>query len=352
MKSFFFILSSLLLALPGFGQGNVSSLPVKPTFVATKPPMTLVWKEPSDENKTYTQPQAHLVFFVQGGDSTTRHEILLNGKVLNNIQRGFRKGFSVDENVPLAKGQNVVQVRLRRGDEVVLSEPRILVYENEAIARDKRVMLIVANQAYPGKALQKPVSDGLALKEKFEKLGYEVVLQTDQTSTGVHESLGLFSGKLKKANVGIFYYAGHGLMTDGKNYVEPIGANISTNSHVREFCVSLDLIQGIMKEANPHGTNLVFWDACRNNPSLAMRGGETQRAKANPPEGSVVIFATSSGETTPDDSPFAQEVIRQLDDPDLEITDLVRGIYKSLGSKGLKPYLEGFLPEKFYLNAR
>lgn len=330
-------------------RGVISSAPTKIKFVAPKPVLTLTWKEPLEPNKVFYEPRARLVLSLLGGDSATYHTVLVNGRVVGGLQRGFRKGYTIQEYILLEEGNNIVRVQAKRGTDSVMSADRYIVYKKPIVEPQKRVMLIVANQAYPDKPLKNPVSDGLAVKEKFEQLGYEVLFHTDQSKSSLLATLNVFKEKLKKTNVGMFYYAGHGLMSNGLNYVEPIGADVSSKARISEFCVSLDMIQAEMQEANPHGTNLVFWDACRNNPSLAMRGATTMRPPANPPMGSLVIFATSAGDTTPDDSPFAEELVKQLDVPDLEIADLIRAIYRALGTKGLKPHSEGFLPEKFYI---
>ena len=71
--------------------------------------------------------------------------------------------------------------------------------------------------------------------------------------------------ELADADVGLFYYAGHGIQVRGANYLIPVDANLT-----READVDLKLLNAnlILRQMEGAGTrlNVVIFDACRNDP--------------------------------------------------------------------------------------
>ena len=68
-----------------------------------------------------------------------------------------------------------------------------------------------------------------------------------------------FSKALSGADVGIFFYSGHGLQVNGNNYLVPVDAELSTAAALDFEMVRLDLVQRIME--NEVKTNILFLDA-------------------------------------------------------------------------------------------
>ena len=48
--------------------------------------------------------------------------------------------------------------------------------------RMNRVALIIGNAAYPDDPLKNPVNDALAVGEKLERLGFDTLIRTEETS--------------------------------------------------------------------------------------------------------------------------------------------------------------------------
>jgi len=89
-----------------------------------------------------------------------------------------------------------------------------------------------------------------------------------------------FGDKLKNYDVGLFFYAGHGIQSKGYNYLVPIDANIKSEEQVEYDCVQADRILALM-EASGTDVNIIILDACRNNP-LREAGQDP------PPEGTCI----------------------------------------------------------------
>jgi uncharacterized caspase-like protein len=93
---------------------------------------------------------------------------------------------------------------------------------------------------------------------------------------GFEHAVQEFGTKLQGADVGLFYYAGHGVQVRGDNYLVPVNANPTREADVDFQMLNAGLVLWQMK---PAGTrlNLMILDACRNNP---FGGAACERAAA------------------------------------------------------------------------
>ncbi len=110
------------------------------------------------------------------------------------------------------------------------------------------------------------------------------------------------SQRFTGAEVALFYYAGHGLQMDGKNYVLPIDTDWSSASTIERDAIALGDLVALIAESGP-GTKIIILDACRNDPSLAPGTDPSDAVLSTgfgfveAPSGDVLIaFATGAGQ--------------------------------------------------------
>ena len=106
-----------------------------------------------------------------------------------------------------------------------------------------------------------------------------------------------FGIELKNYDIGLFYFAGHGVQVNGVNYLIPIDANLRYERAVEYDCVRADRVLSHMENTN-NDVNIMILDACRNNPFERSWGrGISGRGLAvmNAPKGSIIGYATSPG---------------------------------------------------------
>ena len=60
-----------------------------------------------------------------------------------------------------------------------------------------------------------------------------------------------FGVELQRFDVGLFYFAGHGLQIEGKNYLTPIDTNFYDEISAKNTSFPLDEIIDYMQKANP-----------------------------------------------------------------------------------------------------
>ncbi|MES0812688.1 caspase family protein [Roseibium sp. SCPC15] len=197
---------------------------------------------------------------------------------------------------------------------------------------ERRVALVIGNSGYQHvAALKNPYNDAKGMVQKLQGLDFEVVEGLDLDLSSLRFKIKEFVSKLDKADIALFYYAGHGLQVNGVNYLLPTDAQLSSQLDLEFEAVPINLILSTMEQSSQ--TNLVFLDACRDNPlaenlarSMGTRSAAVGRglAKTSSGIGTLISFATQPGNVAldgeGDNSPFTSALLKHLGTPGQDIT--------------------------------
>ena len=170
---------------------------------------------------------------------------------------------------------------------------------------DKRVALVVGNSAYRNVTpLDNPKNDARLMADTLRGLGFTLVggsAQLDLDKAQFDHAVQSFSDQIQGADVGLFYYAGHGVQVRGANYLVPVSANPARESDVDFQMLDTALVLRQMEGAGTK-LNIVILDACRNNPfgGRGLRGSEGGLAQMRAPEGTLISYATQPGNVARD----------------------------------------------------
>ena len=201
-------------------------------------------------------------------------------------------------------------------------------------ADQRRIALVIGNGDYlHTTVLPNAPNDGRAMAEALRGLDFEVLEGIDVDRRGTEDLIRQFAQRLRGADVGLFYYAGHGLQVDGSNYIVPIDGALEDETDVAFEAVRLDVVLTQL-ERQPR-TNLVFLDACRDNP-LAARAGSTRSAavsrglaRMNGSIGTLIAYATEPDTVALDGdgphSPFTAALLQHIGTPGLEVRQMLTG---------------------------
>ena len=209
----------------------------------------------------------------------------------------------------------------------------------EMMKAEKRTALVVGNNSYQGgwAILRNPINDAKAIKEILEERGFNVIYTENATKRELRISLETFYKEIENGGVGLFYFAGHGIELDGKNYLIPIDANFTEKKDAEFEAVMLNRITKNMQHTK-NRLNIVILDACRNNPFF--RGGEGGLAKIEP-RGLFISYATESGSVALDGKKggnglFTENLIKYMQEP-LSLQDVFRrtreAVFKDSGNR-------------------
>lgn len=230
-------------------------------------------------------------------------------------------------------------------------------------AKGRRVALVIGNGGYLNAGpLVNPVNDARDMAAKLATLGFTVIEGYDLGKRSLEGRIGDFADALDGADAGLFYYAGHGLQVDGRNFIVPVDARLDQPAKLRLEAVPMDDIIDIMESQAP--VSLVFLDACRNNPfarslsqtaktrsAAALGEGLAQFASSR---GSFIAFSTAPGAVAMDgsgrNSPFTAALLRHIATPDASISDMMIAVRRDVIKETRDfqtPWEQGSLTERF-----
>ena len=193
-----------------------------------------------------------------------------------------------------------------------------------------RVALVIGNSAYRSvPQLANPANDANLMARTLRGLGFELVgggAQLDLDKPHFDAALQAFSNEVQGADVGLFYYAGHGLQVSGRNFLVPVDARPTKEADVYLQAVDTSIVLSQMEGAGTK-LNIVLLDACRNNPFSVsgMRSAGGGLAQMQAPEGTLISYATQPGNVALDgakgDSPYTIAVAETISRPGLGLFD-------------------------------
>ena len=229
------------------------------------------------------------------------------------------------------------------------------------VLANERVALVVGNANYQHAVpLANPKNDAEDMAALLRRLGFQVTAGLDLTDAAMEDRIRGFSRRARAAKVALFFYAGHGMQVDGVNYLVPVDARLADEADLPFETVALDLVLKRMGG----GTNLVFLDACRDNPfargwagagrSTSVGRGLTRVGEVGG-SGMFIAFATDPNRIAADgegrNSPFTAALKRHIETPGLEINGLLTEVRRTvLASTGdvQRPWSNSSLSDPFY----
>jgi uncharacterized caspase-like protein len=173
---------------------------------------------------------------------------------------------------------------------------------SQALAQPKenRFALVVGNSAYKSVPLKNPTNDAKDMAAKLKGMGFTVIERSNLTVKQIGSTLREFRSKLTPGSVALVFYAGHGLQIKGENYLPAVDADISSEEDVPTQSLAMRQIMDVLGDAKTR-LNLVFLDACRNNPyARSFRSASDGLNRVNAPSGTLISFATRPGSVAAD----------------------------------------------------
>jgi uncharacterized caspase-like protein len=209
---------------------------------------------------------------------------------------------------------------------------------------DRRVALVIGNAAYThASALTNPGNDAGDMAGALKSVGVEVILGLDLDKLAFDAKIREFSRALTGADTAILFYAGHGLQVGNRNYLIPVDAQLKSERDLEFEAVALDFIMRQMEIDREGKTNLVFLDACRDNPlarSLARAMGTRSigvgkgLAEVQAGVGTFVAYSTKPGDVALDgagrNSPFAAALVKAVKTPGRGLTAIMIDVRKDV----------------------
>jgi hypothetical protein len=239
---------------------------------------------------------------------------------------------------------------------------------NGAAFADRRIALVIGNSHYniSSLALSNPTNDADDVAAALRDLGFEVIHKNDTTKRDLDLAMAQFARAATDADAALFFYAGHALQYQGRNYLMPTDAELEDEVSLRYQMMVLDDVRAALDRAS--GIKIMILDACRNSPVVdrlrkqiagATRSVENTRglARIDKTQGMVVAYATAADDVAADgsgrNSPYTTALLKRLKEPGLEIEIMFRRIAADVNAQTngrQRPETYVSLLNEYYLN--
>ncbi|PUB17571.1 caspase family protein [Yoonia sediminilitoris] len=229
------------------------------------------------------------------------------------------------------------------------------------LAAQTKAAVVIGNARYEGAPLDNPRNDAGLLAATLTELGFDVSLYYDVTKAQVPLLKEKVAATLATADIGILYYAGHGLQYQDQNLLMPVDADLTSVAGISEAGITLsDMLATVTTSET--GVKIVILDACRNalvpDESADLKPGFSFEEA---PRGEVLIaFSTGAGEVAYDstggtNSPYTTALTNALQQTDADIYDTFRAVRGSVrsatGGKQI-PWITGSIENDYVFRPR
>jgi len=240
----------------------------------------------------------------------------------------------------------------------------VSVFRQKAATAERRVALVIGNAAYKwAEPLYSPTKDADAVANALTRLGFEVVKKHNFQIDQKEDLLRDLEKRARGAAWVLVYYTGHGIESEGKNWLIPIDANLAKRAELPDQALSVEHLLDRISKASK--LRIVMLDACRTC-SLGTRMMVNEGlirvthglAAMKPAYGEIVFFsarhnALSWGwkdENRP--SFFTDAVLKHMEVEGLELGRFFRRVTSKVleaTTNMQEPFVYGHIPdEDFY----
>jgi uncharacterized caspase-like protein len=194
-------------------------------------------------------------------------------------------------------------------------------------------------------------NDARSVAKSLRDIGFAVSEGIDLDRAAMQKMTRDFLRDAARAQVAVVYYAGHGVQVDGRNYLIPVDVRLQGGGNFTDGMVDMDtILAGLDDQVR---TNILIFDACRNNPiakqvasagpDRAIEAGSGLAAPTAPDPGAtfgagtLIAFATAPGQVALDgegtNSPFSAALSRHIGTPGLEVQQMLTRVRAEVVAK-------------------
>ncbi|MEI7816686.1 MAG: caspase family protein [Desulfuromonadales bacterium] len=242
------------------------------------------------------------------------------------------------------------------------AEDRSLVVYKKNVSTERRLALVIGNSSYTDAPLKNPVNDADVMVKALKETGFDVVVRKNADRRAMFSAIKEFGQKLKKSDVGLFYYAGHGVQVDSSNYLLPVdlrNSELQDAEDLRRDALPLNELMERMRDAGTN--NIVILDACRDNPFMTKFSRSASRglAKVVTPSSTSILYSTDPGNTASDGASgdngvFTKRLVEAIQKEGVELVDVMRDVSSAVSrdtNGSQRPVFDGVMGTKFYFRA-
>ncbi|BDX39060.1 hypothetical protein CYCD_24150 [Tenuifilaceae bacterium CYCD] len=249
------------------------------------------------------------------GDGIKEVRFYINGKLINNDNRGFKAVGDLSQEVPLLTGENIIEAVALSNSGYQSSPDRVIVKYKGAEAFSNLYVLGIGIDQYKNSRynLNYAFADVTSITDYiktngvgiFKNIDVKLLTNQEATKSSIIQELDRIAQHANETDVFLLYYAGHGVMSEGSadvprdyfmvlNDVSQMYGNDDLLSQkglsaaeLREFCKKIKAQKQV-----------VLLDACQSGgatETFAMRGASEEKAIIQLAQSTGVFLISSTG---------------------------------------------------------
>lgn len=202
-----------------------------------------------------------------------------------------------------------------------------------AASDPSRIALVVGNNAYAAAPLANAGNDARAMADVLRQANFGVDLQVDASRATLAGAIDAFGKAVAGSDVklALFYYAGHGVQVDWRNYLLPVDVSVASTEDIKSRCIDLGHLLGHLSKTKDKAF-VVILDACRDNPfGATYKPSQQGLSQFDAPPGSLLAYATSPGNVAADGNGgkhglYTENLLREFSARETRIEDAFKRV--------------------------
>lgn len=198
-----------------------------------------------------------------------------------------------------------------------------------AAAPPKRVALVIGNAGYPKSPLSNPIHDTQFLSRQLAEVGFKVLLHNELNQSAMYDAIDTFIAESMQTSEILFFYAGHAIQVNGRNYLIPVNADFKSDDLLSQL-FDLRYLTDKLSSLKTARAKIIVLDACRDNPFSKHPLAASGLAEITAPVGTFIAFSTAPGKTAEDgegdNSPYVTSLIKAMSVPGRKIEEVFKEV--------------------------
>ncbi len=251
----------------------------------------------------------------ENGDAIEKYRIFVNDKLVNEDTRGFKAGIQNEIALNVLPGRNVIQaVAISKAGYQSLPDQVIINYRGQTAAANMHIVAVGINEyKNPRYNLNYANADAQAFIDHlkangqgiFKSINTEYIQDDQATKSNVVAAFNKLVAIAQPQDVFVFYYAGHGVMSEGIADVEPdfhLALHDITQMYGRDdmlalYGISAAELRELSKKISAQ-KQLIVLDACQSGGAVetfARRGAAEEKAILQLARSAGTVLLASTG---------------------------------------------------------
>jgi len=249
------------------------------------------------------------------GDGIKEVRFYVNGKLLNENNRGFKTVGNLSQEIPLLSGENIIEVVAVSNSGYQSSPDRVIVKHKGVATTANLYILGIGIDQYKNSKynLNYAFADASSIVDYiktngvgiFKDIDAKILTNQQATKANIIEELNRIAAQANESDVFVMYYAGHGVMNEGSPEVAKDYFMVLTDvfqmfgndallsqkgisaAELREFCKKIKAQKQV-----------ILLDACQSGgatETFAMRGASEEKAIIQLAQSTGVFLISSTG---------------------------------------------------------